>query len=116
MGDEDSTQIKCEACKEVPISDKSQIQGEGQKELDKMLDVGIILSLEESKWISPMVVQYKKTGGIHIYVDLRNLNDVWIHNPFPTPFTDEVLENVGGKEAYSFIDGLSRYHQEVKIA
>jgi hypothetical protein len=33
---------------------------------------------------------------------------------FPTPFTDEVLENVGGKEAYSFTDGFSRYHQ-IKI-
>jgi hypothetical protein len=34
-----------------------------------------------------------------------------VHDPFPTPFTDEVLENVGGREAYSFMDGFSRYHQ-----
>lgn len=26
------------------------------------------------------------------------------------PFTDEVLDNVGGQEAYSFTDGLFRYH------
>ena len=31
-----------------------------------------------------------------------------------TPFTDEVLENVGGQEAYSFMDGFSTYHQ-IKI-
>jgi hypothetical protein len=31
--------------------------------------------------------------------------------PFHTPFTDEVLENVGGQQAYSFTDGSSRYHQ-----
>ena len=30
---------------------------------------------------------------------------------FPTPFTNEVLENVGGQEAYSFIGGFSEYHQ-----
>jgi hypothetical protein len=36
-------------------------------------------------------------------------------NPFPTPFIDEVLENVGGQEAYSFTDGFSGYHQ-IKIA
>jgi len=47
-------------------------------------------------------------------VDLRKLNDASIHDPFPTPFTDEVLDNVGGQEAYSFTDGLSRYHQ-IKI-
>jgi hypothetical protein len=51
----------------------------------------------ESEWISPMVVQDKKTGGIKICVDLRKLNDACLHDPFPTPFTDEVLENVGGR-------------------
>jgi hypothetical protein len=43
-----------------------------------------------------MVVQDKKTWGINICVDLRNLNDAFLHDPFPTPFIDEVLENVGG--------------------
>ena len=37
------------------------------------------------------------------------------HDPFPTPFTDEVLDNVGGQEAYSFTDGFSGYHH-IKIA
>lgn len=45
------------------------------------------------------------------YVDLRKLNDTCVHDPFPTPFTDKVLENVGGQEAYSFTDGFSGYHQ-----
>jgi hypothetical protein len=48
-------------------------------------------------------------------VDLRKPNDACLHDPFPTPFTDEVLENVGGQEAYSFTDGFSGYHQ-IKIA
>jgi hypothetical protein len=30
---------------------------------------------------------------------------------FLTPFTDEVLENIGGQEAYSFTDGFLGYHQ-----
>jgi hypothetical protein len=46
---------------------------------------------------------------------LRKLNYAFLHDPFPTPFTDEVLENVGGYEAYSFTDGFSGYHQ-IKIA
>jgi hypothetical protein len=41
---------------------------------------------------------------------LRKLTDAFLHDPFPTPFTDEVLENVGGHEAYSFTDGFSGYH------
>ena len=37
-----------------------------------------------------------------------------MHDPFPTTFTDDILDNVGGQEVYSFIDGFSRYHQ-IKI-
>jgi hypothetical protein len=84
-------------------------------ELDRMIEVGIIEPIAESEWIIPMVVQDKKTGGIRICVDLRKLNDACLHDPFLTPFTDKVLENIGGKEAYSFTDGFSGYHQ-IKIA
>jgi hypothetical protein len=65
-------------------------------ENDRMLEAGIIEPVEEYEWISPMVVKEKKQGGISICVDLRKLNDAFLHDPFPTPFTDEVLENVGG--------------------
>ena len=71
-------------------------------DIDKMLAVGIIEPVEEREWVSPMVVQEKKTkGDIRIGVDLRKLNDASLHDPFPTPFTDEVLDNVGGQEVYS---------------
>jgi hypothetical protein len=63
-----------------------------------MLEAGIIEPIEESECIIPMVVQEKKTGEIIIYVYLRKLNDACLHDPFPTPFTDEVLDNVGRHE------------------
>jgi hypothetical protein len=84
-------------------------------ELDRMLEAGITDHVEESEWIIPMVVQDKKTGEIRICVYLRKLNDAFLHDPFPTPFTDEVLDNVGGQEVYSFVDGFSGYHQ-IRIA
>ena len=77
-----------------------------------MLAASIIEPVEESEWVSPMVMQEKKTKGeIRICVDLCKLNDTSLHDPFLTPFTDEVLDNVGGQEVYSFIDGFSGYHQ-----
>jgi hypothetical protein len=79
--------------------------------LDRMIEDGIIEPVAESEWIIPMVVQDNKTRGIRICVDLRKLNDFCLHDPFSTPFTDEVLEKVGGKEAYSFTDVFSGYHQ-----
>ena len=76
-----------------------------------MIAAGIIEAFEESEWVSPMVVQDKKSkDDIRICVDLRKLNDASIHDPFPTPFTDEVLDNVGGQEAYSFTDGFLGYN------
>ena len=38
-----------------------------------------------------------------------------VYMKFLTPFGDEVLDNVGGQEAYSFIDGFSGYHH-IRIA
>ena len=61
-----------------------------------MLESGIIEPVEESEWISPMVVQDKKMGEVRICVDLWKLNDACLHDPFLTPFIHEVLEAVGG--------------------
>lgn len=47
-------------------------------------------------------------------MELRKQNDACIHDPFSTSFIDEVLENVGRQEAYSFMNGFSGYHQ-IKI-
>jgi len=79
--------------------------------MDRMLEARIIEPIEESEWIIPMVVQDKKIGGIRICIDIRKLNNACLHDPFPTPFTNRVLENVGGQDAYSFTNGLSGYHQ-----
>ena len=75
-----------------------------------MLDAEIIDPVEESEWISPMVVQDKNTGEFRISADLRKLNDACMHDPFPTPFMDKVLKGVGGQEMYIFIYGFSGYH------
>ena len=81
-------------------------------EIDRMLKASIIEPVKESEWISLIVVQDKKQGrGIRICIDLRKLNDACLHNPFPTSFMNEVLENVGGHEACSFTNGFSGYHQ-----
>jgi hypothetical protein len=42
---------------------------------------------------------------------LQKPNSSCVHDPFPTPFIDEVLEQLAGKESYSFMDGFSGYHQ-----
>jgi hypothetical protein len=83
--------------------------------IDRFLDTRIIEPMEELEWINLMVVKDKKTRGIMVCMDMRKMNDACLHDPFPTPFIDEVLENVGGQETYYFIDGFLGYHH-IKIS
>ena len=100
-----------EPMKHCPYRLNPRYKEKVRQELDKMIVAGIIEAIEESEWVSPVVVQDKKTKGeIRICVDLRKLNDASVHDPFHTPFTDEVLDNVGGQEVYPFTDGFSGYH------
>lgn len=85
------------------------------EEIKNMIALGIIEVVEELEWISLMVINIKKDGWIRICVDYRELNVVCVIDPFPTPFTEEILEGVTGCEIYSFTDGFLGYHQ-VQIA
>ena len=62
-----------------------------------------------------MILDKKTIGKLRICVDLRKLNDACLHDPFPTPFTDEVLESVRGQEMYSFTEGFYGYHQVIIV-
>ena len=108
--------VDAKPVKQCPYRLNPKYKEKVKMELYKMLAAGIIEPVEESEWVSPSMVQEKKTkGAIRICVDLRKLNDAYLHDHFPTPFTDEFLDNVGGQEVYSFIDGFSSYHQ-IRIA
>jgi hypothetical protein len=48
-------------------------------------------------------------------VDYISLKSTIVYDPFPTPFIDEVIDQVAGNEAYFFTDGFLGYHQ-VRIA
>lgn len=78
--------------------------------MDRILEDGIIELVEESEWIVLMVVQDKNIGKIMICLDLRNFNDECVYVSFPTQFTNQVLENIEGQEAYSFTYGFLGYH------
>jgi hypothetical protein len=47
-----------------------------QKELQKMVDVGIIAPIRYSSWMSNLVVVQKKNGDIRLCVDFCNLNQL----------------------------------------
>ena len=104
-----------------------------KKEVLKLLDVGVIYPIADSKWVSPTQVVPKKSGvtvvanenneliptrvtsGWRVCIDYTKLNAGTRKDHFPLPFVDQMLERVAGHEFYCFLDGYSGYNQ-IEIA
>ena len=100
-----------------------------KKEVLKLLDVGVIYPIADSKWVSPTQVVPKKSGvtmvakehneliptrvitGWRVCIDCRKLNADTRKDHFPLPSVDQRLERVTGHEFYCFLDGYSGYNQ-----
>nr|GFA03857.1 reverse transcriptase domain-containing protein [Tanacetum cinerariifolium] len=100
-----------------------------KKEVEKLLDAGLIYSISDSPWVSPIHCVPKKGGftivaneeneliptrlvtGWRVYIDYRKLNEATRKDHFPHPFMDQMLERLAGNEYYCFFDGFSGYFQ-----
>jgi hypothetical protein len=83
-----------------------------KEEIQKLLNVGFIYPISNSKWVSPLVVVPNKvTEKWRICVDLWELNKVTLKDYFPLSFIDQVLDTLSGKKYFSFLDGYNRYNQ-----
>ncbi len=65
-----------------------------KQDIDKLLAVGFIQSIEEATWLSPIVIIPKKNGKLTIYIDFRKLNVATKKDPYPLPFTYEILNTI----------------------
>ena len=99
------------------------------KEVVKLLDVGIVYPISDSKWISPTQVVPKKSGLTvvenatgelipqctttrwRVCIDYRKLNSHTRKDHFPLPFIDQILERLAGQSYYYFLNGYSGYNQ-----
>nr|GEX40178.1 reverse transcriptase domain-containing protein [Tanacetum cinerariifolium] len=100
-----------------------------KKEVEKLLDAGLIYPIFDSPWVSPVHCVPKKGGftvikneknefiptrlvtGWRVCIDYRKLNEATRKDHFPLPFMDQMLERLAGNEFYYFLDGFSRYFQ-----
>ncbi len=82
-----------------------------KQDIKKLLAIGFIESIEKATWLSPIIIVPKKNGELRICINLRKLNATTKKDPYSLPFTYEVMNTVIGHEAYSFVNGYSRYHQ-----
>nr|GFB87270.1 reverse transcriptase domain-containing protein [Tanacetum cinerariifolium] len=100
-----------------------------KKEVEKLLDAGLIYPISDSPWVSPIHCVPKKGGmtvikndenelvptrlvtGWRVCIDYRKLNEATRKDHFPLPFMDQMLERLAGNEYYCFLDGFSGYFQ-----
>jgi len=79
-----------------------------KQDIDKLLVVSFIKPIEEATWLFSIVVVPKKNGKLKICVDFKKLNATTKNDPYPLPFTYEVINIVVEHEVYTFLDGFSR--------
>ncbi|KAJ8749935.1 hypothetical protein K2173_013850 [Erythroxylum novogranatense] len=84
-----------------------------KKEIEKLLHVGMIYPISDSKWVSSVLVVPKKTvqNGWRVCIDYRKLNASTRKDHFPLPFIDQMLERLAGKTHYCCLDGYSGFYQ-----
>ena len=94
----------------VPLAMREVVK----KEIDKMLELGIIQP-SASPRASPVVLFEKKDGEVRFCVDYRKLNQVARFDVYPMPRVEEVLETVGPAKFISTLD-LARGYWQVPMA
>nr|GEX55843.1 reverse transcriptase domain-containing protein [Tanacetum cinerariifolium] len=100
-----------------------------KKEVEKLLDAGLIYLISDSPWVSPVHCVPKKGGftvveneeneliptrlvtGWRVCIDYRKLNKATRKDHFPLPFMDQMLERLTGNEYYCFLNGFYGYFQ-----
>nr|GEY08962.1 DNA-directed DNA polymerase [Tanacetum cinerariifolium] len=100
-----------------------------KKEVEKLLDAGLIYPISDSSWVSPVYCVPKKGGftvvkneeneliptrlvtGCRVCIDYRKLNEATRKDHFPLSFMDQMLERLTGNEYYCFLDGFYGYFQ-----
>nr|GEW63845.1 reverse transcriptase domain-containing protein [Tanacetum cinerariifolium] len=99
------------------------------KEVFKLLDAGLIYSISDSPWVSPVHYVPKKGGftvvenedsevipthlvtGWRVCIDYHKLNEATQKDHFPLLFMDQMLERLAGNQYYCFLDGFFGYFQ-----
>jgi hypothetical protein len=67
-----------------------------RKELEKLLNVGIIFHVKYSEWISNLVLVRKSTCQIRLCIDFHALNRASVKYHFPLTHMEMIFQQVAG--------------------
>jgi hypothetical protein len=77
-----------------------EVLEEVKKEIEKMLEAGLIRLCRYAEWISSIVPMQKKDDWWRVYMDFRDLNK-----------TTMLINAATGNKILSFMDGNAGYNQ-----
>lgn len=88
----------------------NQFREEVEKQIEEMLELGIIVE-SSSPWMAPAVYVRKKSGDLRMCVDYRELNKKTVKDAYPLPLPDEVQDRLANSTIFSTLDLQSGYWQ-----
>ena len=91
----------------VPIPLREKVQAEFQR----VQCLGVISKVDQpTPWCPGMVVMPKKSGEVHICIDLKQLNSNVLREVHPLPAVDETLAQSTVAGMFSKLDANSKFH------
>jgi len=102
--------IKPIICRPYRLSD--EMRGQVDKQLNDLLDAGVIVEDEDSSFASPVVLVRKRDSSYRFCVDFRNLNKICLPLYQPLPVCEDILDVMRRNQAQvlTTLDLKQAYH------
>lgn len=76
---------------------------EAHKELDRLLDLGVV-EPSNSSWNNPIVLVPKKNGAFRLCLDSRRINSISKRDAYSLPLISDILNSLGGARYLTTLD------------
>ncbi len=81
-----------------------------KRELDHLVELGVLVPAQESEWASPTFIIPKKDGRVHWISDLRQLNKVIQQHQYPLQIITNILRKRSGYKFFTKLDVSMQYY------
>ncbi|XP_059621313.1 uncharacterized protein K02A2.6-like [Phlebotomus argentipes] len=86
-----------------------------EKEIQKLVDDGVLRKVNQSNWATPVVAIFKPSGGVRLCGDYSvTLNPELVIDQHPLPTIDELFADMAGGEKFTKLD-LSQAYLQLEV-